>query len=243
MRLLPDYNMRSFSSIAASSESPLFPAVHLIEYDPVVIWQAADFAAAVTLTIDLGAAATVDKIWLNNANFLFATIQANSTNSWSAPAISRNVTLSVDDVGIIKGYFDLSTAAYRYVRVVIPVQTLADSDSVPFLGNIIIGKDLDFSPVSKWNPDVSHEYYTFTSDGGNYFKTPRTRSRHVFGVAIEHIPKAEYQALPLNRWGNAIIFTGLDEGDSYLVYPPAGRRNSVANPIDCSTEFVLEELV
>lgn len=236
--------MHAIDMIAASSVNPLFPAANLKEYDPAVIFKAADFLTAVTLVIDLLSAQPVKKIWLNNANFTSATIQANSSNVWTTPAVSQAVTLAADDVGIIKGYFALSAESYRYVRVVIPIQTLANGDTVPSLGNIIIGEDVDFSPISKWSPDVSHDYYSFVSDGGSYFKTPKTKPRHVFGVAIEHITKADLTALPLAGWQNAIIFTDLDDvADSYLIYPPAGRKNSVLNRLDCSTDFTVEELV
>ena len=243
MRLLPDYNYRNISSITASSTNALFPASNLKELDPAVIWRASAFSAAVTLVIDLGSAQSVNKIWLNNANFTSCTIQANSSDSWSSPAVSKNVTLKADDVGIIKGYFDLSPNSYRYVRVSIPVQTLTKG-AVPELGNIIIGKDVDFSPVTTWNPDVEYEFYTFTSDSGSYFKTPKTKPRHVFNVTMERIEKSELFSLPLNGWNTAIIFTDLnDVADSYLVYPATQRGIKVLSPIDSSIDIAFEELV
>lgn len=243
MRLLLDYNMRTITAITTNSENSLFPAANLKELDPAVIWKATAFNTAVSIAIDFGKAVTVDKIWLNNANFLTATIQANSSNSWSSPAVNKNVVLVSDDIGIVKGYFNLSTSAYRYVRVLIPLQTL-ESGNRPTLGNIIIGKDIDFSPVSKFETNISHDYYSFVSDGGSFFKTPKTKARHVFEVAMEHITKSELKAIPLNHWQNAIIFTDMaDVSDSYLVYPPASRKNEILSSIDCSIDFKLEELV
>ena len=244
MRILPDYNFRNIASITASSVNSLFPASNLKELDPAVLWKASAFTEAVTLTIDLGSAVRIDKIWLNNANFKNATIMANSSNSWSSPAVTKSVTLVKDDLGILKGYFALSSTSYRYVRISIPVQTLENNDSVPSLGNIIIGLDVDFSPVAKWEPDVDHEFYTFKSDGGSYFKTEKTKPRHIFGCGFEHITKAEHKALPITGWSNAILYTDLDDvSDSFLVYPPAGRSSDVRNPIDCSIELTFEELV
>lgn len=243
MRILPDYNFRTITSITASSVNALFPATNLKELDPAVLWKALSFSEAVTLTIDFGSAVRIDKIWLNNANFKSATIMANSSDSWSSPAFSKSVTLAKDDLGILKGYFSLTSTSYRYIRISIPVQTL-ENGSVPCLGNIIIGSDVDFSPVSKWEPDVDYTFYTFTSDGGSYFKTPKTKPRHVFGCGFEHITKAEHKALPITGWNNAIIYTDLDDvSDSFLVYPPAGRSSDVRNPVDCSIELTFEELV
>lgn len=243
MRLLPDYNYRNISAITASSENVLFPASNLKELDPAVIWRASAFSSAVSITIDLGSAQSIEKIWLNNANFKSCSIQANSSDSWSSPAVSKSVTLKADDVGIFKGFFDLSSSSYRYVRVLIPTQTLIKG-SVPELGNIIIGKDVDFSPITTWNPDVEHEFYTFKSDSGGYFKTPKTKPRHVFNTTIERIEKSELFSLPLNGWNTAIVFTDLnDVADSYLVYPATQRGVKVLNSADSSIDFAFEELV
>lgn len=244
MKLLPDYKMHTIDTITASSVDALFPAANLKEYDPAVIFKAGGFLADVTLVIDLLVARSVKNIWLNNANFVNATLQANDTNSWTSPAVSKNVTLAADDVGVIKGYFELSLNSYRYIRILIPVQALTDGENVPSLGNVIVGSDVTLSPVSKWSPDVNHEFYSFVADGGSYFKTQKTKPRHVFSVTMEHITKPDFSALPLNGWQHAIVFTDLgDVADSYLVYPPAGRKSEVLNNLDCSTDFVLEELV
>ncbi len=243
MRILPDYNFRHFASITANSENSLFPATNLTELDPCVIWKAASFSDAAIITIDLGATRQINRIWLNNANFRSATIMADTTDQWSSP-VTESVTLVKDDLGILKGYFSFTQGSYRYIRISIPVQILENNNLVPSLGNIIIGSDVDFSPVAKWEPDVDYNFYTFTSDGGSYFKTPKTKPRHIFGCGFEHISKAEHKNLPITGWNNAIIYTDLDDvSDSYLVYPPAGRSSDVRNPLDCSIEVTFEELV
>ena len=243
MRILPDYNFRYIQTIESNSENPLFPATNLKELDPGVIWKAASFSETAILTIDLGYLKNINRIWLNNANFTSATIMLSTTDSWSSP-VTKSVTLAKGDLGVMKGYFSIQQGSYRYVRISIPVQPLENSNIVPFLGNIIIGSDEDFSPVAKWEPDVDHTFYTFTSDGGSYFKDEKTKPRHVFGCGFEHITKAEHKNLPITGWNNAIIFTDLDDvSDSYLVYPPAGRSSDVRNPIDCSIEMTFEELV
>lgn len=243
MRILPDYNFRNIASISANNENPLFPVSNLKELDPTVIWKALDFSAPIEITADLGSPLSVNKIWLNNANFRTAILMANSSDSWEEPEMTKTITLGKDDLGVLKGYFDIGSAPFRYIKLAVPLQGL-DKGDAPYLGNFIVGNDLDFSPVSKWEPDVDYAFYTFTSDGGSYFKTPKTKPRHVFGCGFEHITKSEHKALPITGWNNAIIYTDLDDvSDSYLVYPPAGRSSNVRNPIDCSIELVFEELV
>ncbi len=243
MRIMPDYNFSLIETITSNSTNPLFPALNLLELDPAVVWRAASFSAAITLVFDFASAQNVNKIWLNNANFTTATIQANATDSWTAPAVTKDVTLAKDDLGICRGYFELSNTDYRYVRLVIPVQTLL-SGTVPELGNVIIGEDLDFSPVAEFNSEIVDEYYTFISDSGRYFKNQRYTPRHVLSLAFANQIKAAIDALPLSGWATAIIFSDLsDVAEAYLVYPPVDRRKIILNPLDCSLSFTLEELV
>lgn len=241
MKLLTDQNMRTFTSIVASSEAVGFPATNLQQYDPGLIWKAAAFSADVTITIDLGAAAAIPQIWLNNANFASATLQANASDSWGSPSVSQAVTLAKDDIGIYKGYFDLSATNYRYVRVVIPVQALT-SGTVPQLGNIIIGTAADLR-VASWAAQTARNFSKFQPDGGGYRKNAKGRARHAFSVGVLGT-KAEVDAVILSGWEAAIIFTDLaDVADSYLVYPPETTGKSIRNPLDAERSFVLEELV
>lgn len=242
MKLITDLNTRTPSAITASSTRAGFPASNLSLNDPEVVWMADAFSGDVNIVFDFGSAAAINQIWLNNANFLAVTIQANASNSWSSPSVSKSVTLAADDVGVVKGFFDLSEIAYRYVRIVIPVQSLL-SGEVPWIGNAVIGTAEDLL-VSAWNPDVIKEFSSFLADGGAYSKSEKGKARHVFVAAGASITKAELDAMPLNGWLTAIIYTQLGSvADSFMVYAPAGKRTRVRSQIDCDVEYVLEELV
>jgi hypothetical protein len=241
MKLLTDQNMRTFSAIVASSAAAGFPVANLQQYDPGLVWKAAAFAGDINIVIDLGAAVAIPQIWLNNANFSSATLQANAADSWGSPSVSQTVTLAKDDIGIYKGYFDLSATNYRYVRVVIPVQALV-SGTVPQLGNIIIGTASDLK-VSSWSAQTARNFSKFQPDGGGNRKNAKGRARHVFSVGVSGT-KAEVDAVILSGWETAIIFTDLaDVADSYLVYPPESTSKSIRNPLDAERSFAMEELV
>lgn len=241
MKLLTDQNMRTFTGIVASSAAAGFPVTNLQQYDPGLIWKAAAFAGDINIVIDLGAAAAIPQIWLNNANFTSATLQANAADSWSSPSVSKSVTLAKDDIGIYKGFFDLSATNYRYVRIVIPVQALVFG-TVPQLGNIIIGTAADLR-VASWAAQTARNYSKFQPDGGGYRKNAKGRARHIFSVGVSGT-KAEVDAIVLSGWEAAIIFTDLaDVADSYLVYPPESTGKSIRNPLDAERSFALEELV
>jgi hypothetical protein len=243
MKLLTDQKMRAISNILATSSAAEFPLSNLRQYDPDLIWKPTSFGAPVNIVFDLGVPGAIDYIWLNNANFLNVTIQANSADTWDSPPVSESVTLEEDDVGVVKGFFHLTTTHYRYVRVVIPVQTLVDGGSVPFLGNVILG-DTESLLVSSWEPAVQEDFTSFVSDGGNYSEFTTGKARHVFSASMQAVTKAEVDAAPLKGWSVAVLFTDLGSvADSYLVYAPKGKRLKVRSQIDCDLEFVLRQLV
>ena len=243
MKLVTDQNMRTIGSIVASSQATGFPATNLLAYDPDLIWMAAAFSGTVTLVIDLLVSSAVDHIWLNNANFYSAVIQANSADSWASPPVSVNVALAPDDVGVIKGFFDLTATHYRYVRVSIPVQTLANNDAAPFLGNIIIGTS-EALLVSDWQPDGQEDFGSFSPDAGGYTEFSQAKPRHIFSAKMLNVTKAEADAAPLHGWEKAVVFTDLGSvADSFLVFRPKGKRLQVRSQIDCDLDFVLRELV
>lgn len=242
MKLITDKNMRTIASITASSSDAYFPASNLLILDPGMMWKAASFSAAVRLTIDLGAPAEISQIWINNANFVNCTIQANSSNSWTSPAVTKDVTLSSDDINIFKGFFDLSPENYRYVSILIPVQTLLDSETVPALGNVIIGKSLPLK-VAAWDFQIEAPVSIFRPDSGGYRREKKGRERHVFTMTLQD-SKPAMDARPLKNWDLGIIFTDLaDVADSYLVYKPISRKGSTRNINDQSRSETLEEYI
>lgn len=235
--------MSAIGAITASSEAVGFPAANLTQYDPDLIWKAGSFLSTIYLVIDLTVSAAIDHIWLNNANFFTATIEANPTNVWTAPAFSKAVTLASDDIGIIKGFFDLTSTNYRYVRITIPTQSLTDGGTVPQLGNVVIGTS-EYLLASTWEPTVDQEYDSFTSDGGSYSEESKGKARHVFATSMLGETKANIDAAPLNGWSAAVIFTDLGSvADSYLVYSPKGKQLRVRSQIDCDLSYTLRELV
>lgn len=240
MKLITDKNMRSISSITASSSDEYFPTANLLTLDPSEIWKADSFLASCRLVIDCGSAVAIPQIWLNNANFLNCTLQANDSNDWASPAVSKDVILASDDIGIYKGYFDLSSANYRYISILIPVQTLLDSDTVPTLGNVIVGNALELK-VASWDFQIENPVSIFRPDSGGYRRQNKGRGRHIFTISLQD-SKPAMDSRPLKGWDIAVIFTDLaDVADSYLVYVPINRRGSTRNINEQTRSETLEE--
>lgn len=242
MKLLTDINMSAIGTITASSSAAGFPATNLLQYDPNLVWQADAFSAAISLVLDFNVAADLDHIWLNNANFIEATIQANSANSWASPAVSRSVTLASDNANVYKGFFELSSTKYRYARIVIPVQGLLFGDTLPCLGNVIVGKAVDVR-FDTWSPDVNEETERFKSDGGSLSLNRRGTPQHIFSATITGTKEeVETTAALVRNWNLGVIYTELrGVGDSYLVYGPTGIKGRDRSPIDCDREATFEE--
>lgn len=240
MKLITNPKMKAFSTITASGSAAGFPVSSLVDIDPGIIWKGN--ATSANIVIDLGSAKSVNHVWLNNANFLSATIQANDTNAWGTPAVSINATLASDDIGIVKGFFDLSETAYRYVRIVIPVQTFLDSESAPWLGNLVIGES-DLLKVADWEPQTIEKRSEFEPDGGGFRTNPKGRGRHIFSCNISGT-KPQVDSMPLKNWSYAVIFTDLnDVADSYLVASPDTTRSRVRNINDVEKSLIFKELV
>lgn len=239
MKLLKDRDFLEFSTITASSFDVNFPPSNLILFDPGVVWKAETFAEELNLVIDLGAPLKARHIWLCNANFVNCTIQASSADSWAMPEVSRLVTLVKDRVGILKGFFDLSTSNYRYIRLIIPVQPLAFG-SVPQLGNIIIGAASELS-VSDFSVSETWKWKKFESDGGSYSQIRKGRGRQSIQLAF-HGSALDISSIAFSDSDLILLFADLgDVSESYLVYAPETGVIKKRNSLDAEVSYVLEE--
>lgn len=233
MKILKDFN--NFSSITGNAASG-YPLTNLAKIDSNEIWKGT--SSTETIIIDFGSAKPVSGIFLNNANFTSATITASNNSSFSDGA-TLNLTLSKDDLGIIKGFGSVASANYRYLRVV--CSSLISGSTVCQMGNLIVGKAENIK-VSSWSSDIVDKIKSFESDGGSYRTKKTGQSRHTFGVGFTDV-KAVIDNLPLD-FDAGVIFTDLnDVADSYLIGRPTQRRKQVNNPLDCSLNLNLEELI
>jgi hypothetical protein len=235
--------MSVIDTINASSEFELFPVENLLDYDPNKLWIASSFAAQITILIDFGSAKPINAVWLNNANFLSATIEANSSDSWASPPVSVSATMAEDGAGVVKGFFDVAAADYRYVRIVIPVQSLLDGGAYPWLGNIIIGEPESII-IGDWGSDIEEETDEFKSTGGNYDQNIYGVARHIFTASMVHADKSEIDAAPLKGWSYAVWASDLGSvADSWLVCAPTAKSLKIRNVKDCDLSFKLRQRV
>lgn len=233
MKILKDFN--TFSSITGNAATG-YPLTNLATLDTNEIWKGT--SSSETITIDFGSTKPVSGIFLNNTNFTSAVITASNNSSFSG-GVTLNLTLSKDDLGIIKGFGSVASTNYRYLRVV--CSSLISGSTVCQMGNLIVGKAENIK-VASWSPSIVDKIIDFESDGGSYRTKRKGQSRHNFNASLSYT-KAYIDSLPLN-FDKAVIFTDLDNvADCYLIGTPRQRSGNVNNPLDCSLSLVFNELI
>lgn len=230
-------------TITASTSNAQYPVSNIAQIDPGRVWQPTTFTAPAPawIVVDYGSAKSLTDLFLNNCNFTSATIQGNDTDSWTTPAFSQAVTLAKDDCQVRKGYFTLTAFNYRYLRILITFQTLDNSATYPFIGNLITGTATTLK-VSEWAPQKIKRYSVFQSDGGSYSKTPKGKARHTFGCAVS----STLATVESINWDylHAVVYEDLGNvAGSWLVYHPNEIGKSIKNTNDASLRLTFEERV
>lgn len=218
MKILSTF--KDLSTITSSGEAAGYPAANVDDENPGAIWQADAYAGDVWLKMDFGAAASLTAAFFNRANFPACTIQGNATDVWTSPSFSQAAALVQDEAGNRKGWFDLTTFNYRYLRILIASgQTLDNGGTVPQLGNLIVGAAADLPVATEFDPGIERNVEEFISDGGNLTGNPRGIMRHVLGITFGDT-HANMLALA-KTWDHAVIFADLGSAaGSWLVIAP-----------------------
>lgn len=134
-------NLAKTASLTASSENAQFPVASIKDDRRTKVFRSTSNSDNVVF--DLGSAQNVDAVciapdWRNGFGFSAITIEANTSDSWGAPAFSQAFSFdSTHGTGITE--FS-STQSYRYWRLVI-TSTLGYCE----LGNVFIGPKLDIT--------------------------------------------------------------------------------------------------
>lgn len=129
--------------LVESSAAAGYPALNVIDWRyPRRTWRSTTTAAQ-TLTFDFGASPPSHVgIYLRGTNFITATLMANPTNTWGAPAISKALTIPLD--AFLSRYHTMvfwnttrTVVTHRYVQLAIPNQTTTDGASYFSLGTML----------------------------------------------------------------------------------------------------------
>jgi len=237
--------MKILSTFAAftpesSGAATGFPAAHAIDLDPMQRWIADAYAGAVNVSSSTEGTG-VTAVFLNRCNFASAKIQFCATTAFSEITYELEIALVKDGAGNRKGWFDLAAAKSGYFRILIAAsQTLDDEETVPAIGNLIVGIGVALPTVSAYNPRLIQRTRRFESDAGGLVKTRVGRSRHIIQLDIGD----EYSAISAvpKDWDDAVVFADLNNvADAWLVFPPDDWNRPFRSFLDCSMSFYLEE--
>ena len=140
----------------ASTEHASFPDDNVADLlSPGAEYRSAD-ALETTIVLDTGATGTaVAAVYMGGVNVTSMTIQGNDTDAWGSPAFSLAVTISQDaELLKRKGFFALTGFEYRYMRLVIPVQTRTDGEAFYRMGVAALMSTAAELPI---NPQYNYE--------------------------------------------------------------------------------------
>lgn len=141
------------ATLTASTADGSYPATN-IQLEPTTKEWRTTAATAQNLVLDLGSAKAVDHIFLvgnalESLNFTSITIEANTSDSWGAPAYSSGAITSFPENKLIVNTG--STQTYQYWRIVIEDST----GGATFTGfsNLFLGQSLTLT-----NNNISREW-------------------------------------------------------------------------------------
>lgn len=240
MKILADTGFRTLSNLTSSGADANYPASNVATMEPMQRWHADAYAGDVWLKMDLGTAVAITGIFLNRCNFPHAHIQGADTDSWDTPAVDIELDLVLDDAGNRKGFFSLAGFSRRWVRLLIPAsQTLDNSETVPAVGNLILGSPSDLT-ASGLTSDLVQQVRRFETTGGAVIQERRGRARHIISIDIADT-RANVRAVPKN-WDYAVIAADLgNAGEAWLVQAPQSWSQPIRNVLDSTMRFQAEE--
>ena len=132
-------NLIDLATATASNANALFPVSNL--KDPRRSKVVRTTTASDTIVFDFGSAKTINSIVIAPTMTGFGvsgiTLELNSTNTWTSPAVSQVVMLNTTH-GF--GYKEFSNQSYRYARLV-----LTSSLSYCEISKVFIGQSISFS--------------------------------------------------------------------------------------------------
>lgn len=125
----------SASLTTSSEQSPFFATAVLNWEAPLFPWRSVNKTSEQWIRYDLGASPpAVFGLYVRGANFASATIQANSTDTWTSPPVSVAISLATTPfLGRRQGMFFFNTArtsiTYRYLRIHIAANLATDGNA------------------------------------------------------------------------------------------------------------------
>lgn len=239
MKLLSTFT--DLGTPTSSGATSGFPVTNIEDLDPMVRWKADAYAGDVWVKADMASAQALTALFLNRCNFPQCRIQGHASDDFTSPSFNQLVSLVQDDAGNRKGWFDLTAFNYRWLRILIASgQTLDNSDTLPAIGNLIVGASAELPVVAAVEPRLLQRQDRFEPDGGGLSKQKRGRARHIISVSVGD-SLANVRAMA-KTWDMGVIFADLDDaGEAWLVYPPEDWTKPIKSVAEAELRFILEE--
>jgi hypothetical protein len=178
--LIPREFWRDYTP-TASHEDSSYPDDNLIEYArPIKRWQYDSSTPEITIILDLGFKLAVTGIYVGEINFTSLLIAANDSDSWGSPSWSETeFTIAKDPrTQRYKGFFELESCMYRYIRLRILPQTPVDGADVFKIGTVVLARTNVLLPI---NPRYDYDMTAQKPSRQVEYETG-PRDHHVLGM-------------------------------------------------------------
>lgn len=139
-------NLVKTATITPSEVNAQFPASNLIDDRRTKVYRST--TASCNIVFDFGATKSINSIaivdsGISNFGFTTATIQLNSTDSWTSPAVSQSLTIDTEAGWVNYNWASLQN--YRYARLVLTNATAPIELSKLFIGQATYLESICFS--------------------------------------------------------------------------------------------------
>lgn len=137
-------NLIEYTIENVSSEDTNWPAANLLNFEKRVRFWKTTVATDSNIVIDLGSAMALKAVGIIDVNYTSCTIEGNATDSWGAPSFtSGTITIAKEKLtGLYRLHFAALTGFnYRFLRLVIPIQSTTDGEAVFRTGVLAVSVD------------------------------------------------------------------------------------------------------
>ena len=215
-------NLVESATLTAGSADGSYPVTNIQKIPTTSEWRTASGTTTSNVVIDLGSAQTVEHMFLigsalEGLNFTSITLEANTSDSWGAPAYSSGAITSFPENLL---YLATGTQSYRYWRVVIT--NGAGGATFTGFSNLFLGEALSLTNNNidtSWSLSQNERADVSTGLYGQRFITTYNKQNEFKGLSFQLLTKDELdtvEAMFENRGVDKPIFFMLDSSEGLI---------------------------
>lgn len=237
-------------TITASSSSSSFPSSNLKNIQPIKSWKSTSVASQQWVKYYFGGSSvTHNGLFLNRFNFSHFHVDiSNDDVNWTNVAdVSGLTTDELIDEQYMHYFIDLGTVSFKYIRVLIPVQTPLFETGYFKIGNMLVGTYVDiWNPKSGFRITPVPKFSDVEYPSGYTDRYVLGRTKRVFSGSFSKVELSEFSKIK-TTYGEMVLYLDMlsDSNKVYLVRPSKDFETSyeTENHNLLSKSFSFDEIV